>query len=347
MSPEQQLPQLRVAVNSRCGRACFYCRPSGEAVATDAGVELDPDDLVFFIDVASKLGLIDIKLTGGDPALYEPLASVVGRLHHVTDVRTIEVISRHPRIGDIADDLHAAGVDLFNVSIDAVDADLHKAVTGVGDFLELVWALDRLVATGTPVKVNSVVMRGINDTRIEELISFCESHGVTTLKLLDVIDDLDAGAEFNTVRLIAKTEVDELRDLYQPLDDIATMLGSRAVREETLRQGDLGHPMKVFTMASGLGVVVKDAAAGAWYGSICEACAYYPCHDALMALRLTADLRLQFCLLREDVTMDVSGAVHDRDEVQLRAALVHALSVYGGAEFVTPGVQRVSVRGLA
>jgi cyclic pyranopterin phosphate synthase len=53
-------------------------------------------------------------------------------------------------------------------------------------------------------------------------------------------------------------------------------------------------------------VVFKDSRAGAWYGDICKDCVFFPCHDALMALRLTSDGRLQFCLLREDIAINLA-----------------------------------------
>jgi hypothetical protein len=65
------------------------------------------------------------------------------------------------------------------------------------------------------------------------------------------------------------------------------------------------------TLASGFEVVLKDSRAGAWYGEVCKDCRFYPCHDALMALRLTADRRLQFCLLREEISVPLAQILCD------------------------------------
>jgi hypothetical protein len=73
--------------------------------------------------------------------------------------------------------------------------------------------------------------------------------------------------------------------------------------------GGLGHPMTVLAMPSGLEVVTKDSRAGLGTGDVCDGCPFFPCHDALMALRLTADRRLQFCLLREDVAVPLAEAL--------------------------------------
>ncbi|MCP4306390.1 MAG: radical SAM protein [bacterium] len=246
MTSTRRRPQLRIALNSRCGRACFYCRPSGEGVATAPGVEIDPSDLVFFTEIAAFVGLDEVKLTGGDPALYGHLVEAVQRIKHQTSVRSIELISRHPAIGVSAVALADAGVDLFNVSIDTIDPETHKTITGVDDLEPLLAALRTLVATGVPVKVNAVVMNGINDHQIHDLVRFCEDEGAHSLKLLDVIDDLDAGREFNQVRLRRNASATHLRDLYTPFTRITADLASRAADISTLRQGGLGHPMAAY-----------------------------------------------------------------------------------------------------
>ncbi|MBL1101915.1 radical SAM protein [Streptomyces coffeae] len=327
-----RLPQFRVTVNSRCGRACFFCRPSGEAVSTASGCELRPDDLLRVAQVVRDHGVDSIKLTGGDPALYEPLTDVVRRLRDEAGFTDVEVISRHPLIGDRAQELADAGVTLFNISLDTLDPALHHEVCGVDDHAEVIGALERCVATSVPVKVNVVVMEGINDHEVPQLAEFCEGLGVASMKLLDIIKDLGEGAKSFTRRLRIKRGRN-LSELYVPLERLAAELRLRAVNEQVRQQGGLGHPMSVFTMPSGMEVVVKDSTAGAWYGSVCRGCSFFPCHDALMALRLTSDLRMQFCLLREDVTVDLAPFLASGTAGEMEARVQAALEVYEDAQF--------------
>ncbi|WP_433531017.1 radical SAM protein [Micromonospora sp. CA-263727] len=326
------LPQFRVTVNSRCGRACFFCRPSGEAVLTAAGTDLNVDRLVSIGRLVRRAGVTGVKLTGGDPALYDPLEEAAERLRTEAAFGEVEVISRHPRIGPRADELARAGVTQFNMSVDTLDPELHKEITGQGDHAAVLDALRACVATGVPVKVNMVVMAGVNDDEVADLAAFCAREGVATLKLLDVIQDLDAGAESFAKRLARKRAGRVIRDLYVPLESITAQFAEDAVEISTRTQGGLGHPMTVLSFATGFEVVVKDSTAGAWYGSVCDTCPLFPCHDALMALRLTADLRLQFCLLREDITVPL-GELFDSDGGELESTVQRALDVYAGATF--------------
>ncbi|MFD7614382.1 radical SAM protein [Streptomyces sp. NPDC059828] len=327
-----RLPQVRVTVNSRCKRSCYYCRPSGEAVATESGTDLDPDRLIAVATAVRARGVDGIKLTGGDPALYGPLVEVVRRLRQEAGMREVEVISRHPRIGELAPALAAAGVTLFNVSLDTLDERLHREICGVDDHAGVLAAIGACVATGVPVKVNVVVMSGINTPEVGRLIEFCEAAGVHSVKLLDIIKDLGESGESFARRLEIKRRL-RLPDLYVPLGELADGIRARAVGEEVVQQGGLGHPMTVFTMPSGTKVVIKDSNAGAWYGSVCRGCALFPCHDALMALRLTADARLQFCLLREDVTVDLAPLLEKGDGEGLAAQVEAAFEMYAAASF--------------
>jgi GTP 3',8-cyclase len=341
---DRRLPQFRVTLNARCGRACFFCRPSGEAVATAASAELKVDDLIVVAKVVRAAGITSIKLTGGDPALYDPLEEAVTRLRREAGFDEIEVISRHPRIGERAERLAALGVTQFNMSIDTLDKRLHNELCGVDDLPEVIGALQQCVKTGVPVKVNMVVMGGINDDEVSGLAGFCAENGVRTFKLLDVIKDLDEGAESFACRLAIKRGK-KLPELYVPLETFATRFAAMAIKQEVRSQGGLGHPMTVVTLPSGLEIMLKDSDAGAWYGSVCNGCLFFPCHDALMALRLTADMRLQFCLLRQDNTVDLLDAV--RDEDQLGALIGAALEPYVDAYFRTSHANSLPVVEVA
>jgi cyclic pyranopterin phosphate synthase len=329
-----QLPQARIVVNSRCGRACFFCRPSGEGVPTRADATLTTETVVEVCTALMACGVTDFKLTGGDPALWPPLVECVERLTREVKVPRLEVVSRHPRIGELARELRRAGLEQINISIDTLDPALHRHITGVDDLPRVLDALGACISAGLRCKVNTVVMRRVNEGEIPALISFCEQKGAAQLKLLDVIRDLAKGAESFQNRLV-QIGINSVQDLYSPMDRIKAHLAKRTTHTQLSFQGGLGHPMQSYMMASGLEVIVKDHRSGAWYGANCTNCAHYPCHDALMAIRLTADRRLQFCLLRDDLAVDLAGALADRNG-HLAAAVRSSLKIYEEAYFREP-----------
>jgi len=326
----ERLPQVRFSVNSRCGRACFFCRQSGESLSTQASAAMSLDD-IFILGTAFKaVGLTSIKLTGGDPALWDPLVDAVRILKKTLGMKPVEVISRHPSIGNRAEALSSVDTDVLNISLDTLRPECHKGITGRDDHSEILSAIDCCVQAGLDVKLNMVVMRDVNVHEVMDIVRYSERTGVRTLKLLDVIQDLDDDDESFVGRI---SETARLADLYTPLHIISDMLAEYVGNDgELALQGGLGHPMRKFQLPSGLCVLVKDHKAGAWYGSICQSCPSFPCHDALMALRVTADLRLQYCLLREDVAIDLRPLFQDAEA--LNTALRNAISVFSEATFM-------------
>lgn len=326
-----RVPQFRVIVNSRCGRSCYYCRPSGEAIKTAPNLQIEPKALMTVMRACGFFGIRSVKLTGGEPALWEPLVETAHKLKTDAGMEEVQIISRHPRIGELAKPLHDAGIDLINFSIDTLKENLHAEITGLNDLSSILGAVRQCADTGMRVKVNIVVMKGINESEIEALIEHLSELGVSEIKLLDVIKDLDKGSESNRTRLYQLRHCC-LSDLYVSLDKITARLRSRAVSEETIFQGGLGHPLISMRLSSGLKIIVKDHTTGAWHSKACEDCRHNPCHDALMALRLTTDLRLQTCLLREDNSINLGPYITGGVDAII-PFLKEALSVYEMAYF--------------
>jgi len=324
----KKLPQLRVLVTTFCGRRCLYCRPTGEGGCSCSSSKfINLDDAVRICRLYREKEGTEVKITGGDPVFWPELTTFIRLLKQDVGITKVELITRSPKIVDIIDDLVAAGLDVLNFSIDAIDNEAYEKITGCDDYDELIEAI-RECAALIPVKINSVVMKGINDCNVGNLIDFCESINATQLKLLDIIEDLQDTDAGNGYRLNA-IGVEKLGDLYASLSPICESIKKRATEENTVYQGGLGHPMKEFLLPSGLIITAKDSRNGAWYGKVCENCPHYPCHDALMALRLTPDNRLQCCLLNDDASISLNGLA----TAEIEAEFVAALNVYKNARF--------------
>lgn len=302
-------------------------------MATSAREALSTEEVLLVAQAYAEAGGHSIKLTGGDPALWEPLIPTVERLRHIPGLRHIEVISRHPQIGALSTSLASAGASVINMSIDTLQPERHQRITGVNDLPDVLAALKACTQTSVHCKVNTVIMRGVNDDETEALVDFCEDLGVSTVKFLDVIQDLDVGIE-NFVGRLHLAGAKSVREFYIPLSELAQKFKNRAIDISLMSQGAFGHPMEIFTLPSGMKLLFKDSTAGAWYGTICRNCLHYPCHDALMALRLTADFRLQFCLLGDEFAVDLRPHFNVGLEA-IRAELEKALDVYESATFVS------------
>ncbi len=324
-----KMPQLRILATSFCGRKCLYCRPTGEGNIGCVSRE--------FIDIENALGICrlyrekggnEVKITGGDPVFWSELAYFVKCLKDELGFQKVEVITRSPNILEKLSSLVSAGVDVLNFSLDTIDRVIYEKITGCYDYDELITAIQECSKV-LPVKINAVILKGINDSKIKDLIVFCESIGVQELKLLDIIGDLQDTEAGNSYRL-NEIGVEQLGELYVSLASICAEIGKEAVSDRIVYQGGLGHPMNEFKMVSGLTITVKNSENGAWYGKPCENCASYPCHDALMAIRLTSDNRLQYCLLNEKATISLNGLT----ENEVACVFSDSLKVYEHAYFM-------------
>lgn len=295
------------------------------------GNTLDPVVAFRVCKAYNDLGGRHVKITGGEPSLWPHLVDLVRHLKQEVGIERVDVLSRDPAIGDLAPRLATAGTDLLNVSLDTLRPTVHRMITGVNDLAELLEAIESCVATGIDTKINMVILADINSEEVPDMIRYCERNGIKTLKLLDVIKDLHSGTEGYRSRL-ASLHGGSLQDLYTPIRPLAEKLRAKAVKTRTVNQGGLGHPMLSLQMPSGLEIVMKDHSAGAWYGRKCDNCRYFPCHDALMGLRLTPDNRLQYCLLRDDVFVDLRPSLISPTN-GLVGVVRGALSVFESAIF--------------
>jgi cyclic pyranopterin phosphate synthase len=320
----EKIPQLRIAVNDTCGKSCAYCRPGGETAGPITGGSMSLDEIVRLADFLGRAGVTNIKLTGGDPALYRDIVKLVHQLKSLSSIERIELVTRHPRAGRNAEKLRAAGLDVLNFSLDSLDPQIWSTITGVRGHEQLIASIKHAANTGIPIKINMVVLRNVNDHEIATMIRFCREIGAT-LKLLDLI--VDVGEYSSNLAMYAERHYDDLARVIKRLE------GSGAPKTIEVASGGLGHPMPTFYMKGGPVVQVKTALLGAWYGEICHSCRHFPCHDALMALRLTPDGRLQRCLLRSDNLIDILTPLRAGTYDLLTRRIAKAIATYQSAHF--------------
>jgi GTP 3',8-cyclase len=321
-----KIPQLRISVTVPCGKKCVYCRPGGEGFEAPKSAELTPAQFARLTAMFVRSGVQDIKLTGGDPMLRKDIVDIVRRIKEIDGVRSLHLVTRHHRAGELAPQLKDAGLDVLNFSIDSLDAHTWSAITGVKGHQRLIDSVYRAAESGITIKLNTVIMAGVNSDEIPALAEFA-GHFNASLKLLDLIDDLPG---FPT------TVVPDgyARDRAFNLDSSIPLFAAQAVDSDIdFQPGGLGHPMPRFNLPNGATVLIKSSNEGAWYGEICTECPLFPCHDALMAVRLTADGKLQYCLLREDNLIDLRSMVDRGDAARAEAAVRDAVEMYGQAKF--------------
>jgi cyclic pyranopterin phosphate synthase len=317
-----RVPQLRISLTVPCGKRCVYCRPGGEGFVAPRSREMTTEQIVTLTGLLVRHGVRDVKLTGGEPMFRRDIVEIIRGIRQFDGVRSLHLVTRHHKAGDLAAKMKDAGLDVLNFSVDSLDPHTWSAITGVKGHERLVAAVYKAAASGITLKLNTVVMAGVNAREIPALIEFAGEFGAQ-IKFLDLIDDIQGFDDH-----VGPDESFDLDDVTEDLEGVALE------SDIDFQPGGLGHPMPRFKLENGATVVIKSSNEGAWYGEVCEGCRFFPCHDALMAVRLTADGKLQYCLLREDNLVDLRGMLDaGASEAELDAVAEQALAMYGRARF--------------
>jgi cyclic pyranopterin phosphate synthase len=170
---------LRVSVTDRCNLRCTYCMPE-EGLDWLAKPDLLTDDeVVRLVSVAvTRLGVDEIRFTGGEPLLRRGLVGIVARTAQLTPRPQISLTTNGIGLARQAEALREAGLDRVNVSLDTIRPDTFQQLARRDRLQDVLSGLAAAQSAGlTPVKVNAVLMRGVNDDQAPELLQFCLDHG--------------------------------------------------------------------------------------------------------------------------------------------------------------------------
>ncbi|MET8834032.1 GTP 3',8-cyclase MoaA [Micromonospora sp. NPDC004540] len=170
---------LRVSLTDKCNLRCTYCMPA-EGLPWLAGPQLlDDDEIVRLIRVAvHRLGATEVRFTGGEPLIRPGLAHIVSAVAALEPRPRISLTTNGIGLDRLAPTLRAAGLDRVNVSLDTLDPARFAELTRRDRHADVLAGLAGAAAAGlTPVKVNAVLMRGVNDDEAPALLRFALAHG--------------------------------------------------------------------------------------------------------------------------------------------------------------------------
>ena len=180
---------LRMSITDRCNLDCIYCHNEGY---TGRGNEMSVDTIVNIVKVAHGLGIDRLKLSGGEPLLRKDLEDVLLRL---PDMKDISLTTNATLIKGRALSLKEAGLDRVNISLDTLDPDKYRRITRSkrGTFDSVLDGIHEAVDAGlTPVKLNMVLLKDLNDNEIEDMLEFTRSYnGDVILQLIELMDFRD------------------------------------------------------------------------------------------------------------------------------------------------------------
>ncbi|MEM2647976.1 MAG: GTP 3',8-cyclase MoaA [Candidatus Bathyarchaeia archaeon] len=284
---------IRISVTQRCNFRCFYCHREGEG--GESRYEMLPEEIERIVKVAALLGINEVKLTGGEPLLRDDIVEIVGRISKVPGINDISMTTNGFLLEEYIDDLKRAGLMRVNVSLDTLDNEKFKMITGVDGHESVVRGIIKAVKSDLrPVKVNMVILKGINEDEVDDMIEFARENGL----ILQII-------EFES------PEINAIYEKYHiGLTSIEDRIKEKAVRTIVRSM----HHRRKYVLRDGTEVEFVS-----------------PMHNSDFCLhcnriRLTSDGKLKPCLFKNDNLVDILGPIRGGSEDErLRELFIEAV----------------------
>jgi cyclic pyranopterin phosphate synthase len=237
---------LRVSLTDRCNLRCSYCMPAEGLDWLPHSEALTDDEVVRLIRVGvERLGIREVRFTGGEPLLRRGLAEIISRTKALQPAPDVSLTTNALGLERTAAALATAGLDRVNVSMDSVRAADFAAITRRDRLPDVIKGLEAARAAGLdPVKVNAVLMRGINDDQAPELLGWCLERGLH-LRFIEQMP-LDAQHGWTRDGMVTAAEILASLEAVFVLQPTEQDRGSSPAEEFTVN----GGPVTVGVIAS-------------------------------------------------------------------------------------------------
>lgn len=266
---------LRVSVTDRCNMRCIYCTVRFTKHLSHSDI-LSYEEIRRVVEVAAELGVRRVRLTGGEPLARPDISALVRLLANIHGIEEVSMTTNGSLFGEgrILKELREAGLRRVNISLDTLNEDRFKQITGTDKLGEVLTGIEMARVAGlNPVKINTVIMRGINDDEIADFAYKTISAG-WHVRFIEYMPIRDPGLSVN----IEGLSLGETRQI------IEQTLGKLEACHTSLGNG----PAKYYHLPGASGTV---GFIGAVSECFCETCNRF---------RLTADGHLRPCLLSDE-----------------------------------------------
>jgi cyclic pyranopterin phosphate synthase len=218
---QRRIEYVRLSVTDRCDLRCTYCIPKDFKDFHEPEHWLTFDEIERVIRAFTELGVRRVRLTGGEPLSRGKLTVLAARLGQLPHLDDLSLSTNATKLKKLALPLKQAGVSRINVSLDSLKPERYAEITGGGRLSNVIDGLLAAKAAGfQPIKINMVVMKGINADEIADMVAFCIQHDFT-LRFIETMPMGDTGREAVDHYINLQ---DVKRDLAQQYDLIPTVM---------------------------------------------------------------------------------------------------------------------------
>jgi cyclic pyranopterin phosphate synthase len=291
------LNYLRISITDRCNLRCRYCMPNGFIPKYTHDDILSFEEFLRLVLVFSNMGVDKVRITGGEPLVRKDISHFLKQLTQIAGIADVSLTTNGVLLEEHLDAIQSAGIKRINISLDSLQPDKFRMITG-RNYYDKVWrGIQKSHAMGfSPIKLNVVVIKGINDDEIRDLaaLTFAYPFHVRFIEFMPVGHADIVADPFFTDRQI-RQRVSEL---------------GRLIPVERQR---LDGPAQRFKLEGAIGEI-----------GLISAMSHHFCHQC-NRLRLTANGQLRLCLL-SDLQFDLRGPLrHGATDSEMAALILEAV----------------------
>jgi cyclic pyranopterin phosphate synthase len=210
---------IRLSVTDRCDLRCFYCLPGDYNDFSEPEEWLSFDEIERVIRAFAALGVRHVRVTGGEPLVRKNLPALVSQLSGIPGVDDLSLSTNAVNLSRQAVALKSAGISRINVSLDSLQPARFKDITKGNLDKVLSGLLSAKQAGFNPIKINMVIMNGVNDDEVGDMIEFCIEHGFT-LRFIETMPVGDTGRGAASYYLSLQDVKKRLAKRYELLPDV-------------------------------------------------------------------------------------------------------------------------------
>ncbi|MCJ7770895.1 GTP 3',8-cyclase MoaA [Candidatus Bathyarchaeota archaeon] len=287
---------LRISITQRCNLACPFCHREGDQRHIDS--EMTPKEIQEIVSIAASLGIDKIKLTGGEPLLRDDIAEIVQLIHDIPTIGDIGITTNGILLQELAKPLKSSGLNRVNVSLGTLRRETYLKISGVDALDKVLLGIYEAARVGlNPVKLNMVVLKGVNDDQVWDMLSFANKEDLI-LQLIEVEAD--------------RSDSEYYRLFHTDFSSLEAILEGKA-RKVDVR--DMQHRRRYYLRDGGEVEIVRPM----HNTEFCANC---------NRIRLTSDGKLKPCLFQSENMVDIIASLREgASEEHLRQDFIKAVEM--------------------
>jgi len=295
----RKISYLRVSITDRCNYRCIYCQSEKEFEFIPHQEILRFEEIVEIVQEVVNLGITKVRITGGEPLVRKGVVNFIKKLREIKKLEDISLTTNGFFLPEYAEKLKDAGLNRVNISLDSLQEEKYKKITRGGSLEKVLKGIDSALKAGLlPIKINTVLIRGINDDEVEDFVRLALERPLN----IRFIEFMPSGEEVK----------DNYRNKFISVQEIKENLAEKySFRPIDINSGN--GPAKYYQIKGGQGTIGFITALSQHFCKTCN------------RIRLTSEGKLRPCLFSNkeiDIKKAIRQLARDKNERFLRKKII-------------------------